>query len=183
MGAHRRARSARAAARVALCVVALLAAASGASAVSLSETDKRAAHESHHARKARLREELAAAELSTPLDGEDGRQAVDDDSASTRPSMHNSLLVATGSADSCAYLFDISGPAGSGELLQRLSGHSDRVYATDFHPSEPILATASADFMVKIWYPARAQPRRHVPPRARSVRTAGGGGGGARACA
>ena len=65
MGAHRRARSARAAARVALCVVALLAAASGASAVSLSETDKRAAHESHHARKARLREELAAAELAT----------------------------------------------------------------------------------------------------------------------
>ena len=66
MGAHRRARSARAAARVALCVVALLAAASGASAVSLSETDKRAARRiAPRARKARLREELAAAELAT----------------------------------------------------------------------------------------------------------------------
>ena len=65
MIAHRRARSPRAAARVALCVVALLAVASVASAVSPSETDKRSAHESHHARKARLREEVAAAELTT----------------------------------------------------------------------------------------------------------------------
>jgi len=61
----RRARSPRGAARVALCLVALLAAASVASAVSFSETDKRSAHESHHARKARLQEEVAAAELAT----------------------------------------------------------------------------------------------------------------------
>jgi hypothetical protein len=60
-----RARSPRGAARVALCLVALLAAASVASAVSFSETDKRSAHESHHARKARLQEEVAAAELAT----------------------------------------------------------------------------------------------------------------------
>ena len=65
MVVHRRARSPRAAARVALCLVALLAAASVASAVSFSETDKRSAHESHHARKARLQEEVAAAELAT----------------------------------------------------------------------------------------------------------------------
>jgi COMPASS component SWD3 len=35
--------------------------------------------------------------------------------------------------------------------LQRLDGHSDRVYAACFHPKEPILASCSADFSVKIW--------------------------------
>ena len=39
----------------------------------------------------------------------------------------------------------------SGELLQTLDGHSDRVYATSFHPQELQLATCSADFLVKIW--------------------------------
>ena len=65
MAVQRRVRSPQATARIALCVVAFLAAASVASAVSPSETDKRSAHGSHHARKARLREEVAAAELVT----------------------------------------------------------------------------------------------------------------------
>ena len=36
---------------------------------------------------------------------------------------------------------------------QRLEGHSDRVYSTSFHPHEPILASCSADFTLKIWVP------------------------------
>lgn len=42
---------------------------------------------------------------------------------------------------------------GTGELLQRLEGHTDYVYAVDFHPTEPILATCSADHTIKIWAP------------------------------
>ncbi|PHZ13300.1 uncharacterized protein RHIMIDRAFT_291064 [Rhizopus microsporus ATCC 52813] len=33
--------------------------------------------------------------------------------------------------------------------MQRLEGHTDRVYAVNFHPTEPILASCSADFTVK----------------------------------
>jgi WD40 repeat protein len=64
-----------------------------------------------------------------------------------------------GSADSHVYLYDIHPDkvldpdfcSHKGELLQRLDGHSDRVYAACFHPKEPILASCSADFSVKIW--------------------------------
>ncbi|CAG8820158.1 24754_t:CDS:2, partial [Racocetra persica] len=62
-----------------------------------------------------------------------------------------SLLLATGSADPYAYLFNVGSPEGTGELLQRLEGHTDFVYAVDFHPFEPILASCSADFTIKIW--------------------------------
>ncbi|RUP45012.1 hypothetical protein BC936DRAFT_148731 [Jimgerdemannia flammicorona] len=43
----------------------------------------------------------------------------------------------------------------SAELMQRLEGHTDRVYAVHFHPTEPILASCSADFTVKIWGPTK----------------------------
>ena len=69
--------------------------------------------------------------------------------------MHESLFLATGSADSRVYIFDIAGRHndGASQLAQQLQGHSDRVYAVNFHPTEPILASGSADFMVKIWAP------------------------------
>jgi WD40 repeat protein len=67
------------------------------------------------------------------------------------PSLHSTVLVATGSSDGDAFLFDVGGPRGTGELVQRLRGHTDRVYSVDFHPSVPMLATASADFTVKLW--------------------------------
>ncbi|KAI8800555.1 WD40-repeat-containing domain protein, partial [Cladochytrium replicatum] len=44
------------------------------------------------------------------------------------------------------------GSSTGGELLQRLEGHGDRVYAVNFHPYEPILASCSADFTVKLWF-------------------------------
>ncbi|CAG8727934.1 18309_t:CDS:2, partial [Gigaspora rosea] len=68
-------------------------------------------------------------------------------------SLEESLLLATGSADPYAYLFNVGGPERTGELLQRLEGHTDFVYAVDFHPFEPILASCSADFTIKIWVP------------------------------
>ena len=75
-----------------------------------------------------------------------------DDAASHNPlTIHETAVVATGSTDHHAYLFDVGGPPGTGELVQRLEGHADRVYATHFHPQEPILASCSADFTIKIW--------------------------------
>ena len=78
--------------------------------------------------------------------------------------MHTSVLLATGSADNDTYLFDVGGGNGSGELIQRLRGHTDRVYTVDFHPLEPLLASASADFTVRLWAPPtlRTTSRRAV---------------------
>lgn len=73
-------------------------------------------------------------------------------------SVHDSMLLATGSADNFAYIFDVSGPSGTAELVQRLEGHSDRVCAAVFHPVDPILSTCSADFTLKIWTPRSATP-------------------------
>ena len=58
-------RSSRGAARLALCHVALLAIAS--CAVAASPESKKSAHAAHHAHKARLKEEIAAAELATRM--------------------------------------------------------------------------------------------------------------------
>ncbi|KAF0700131.1 Aste57867_9319 [Aphanomyces stellatus] len=67
------------------------------------------------------------------------------------------MLLATGSSDNRIYIHDVSqrrsANAISASLLQRIDAHTDRVYGVDFHPSEPILASASADFTVKIWIP------------------------------
>ncbi|CAI5742652.1 unnamed protein product [Hyaloperonospora brassicae] len=73
------------------------------------------------------------------------------------------LLLATGSADHHIYLHDVTpskhaiDASGSGKhaqtVVQKIDGHSDRVYCVDFHPTEPILASASADCSIKIWLP------------------------------
>lgn len=65
--------------------------------------------------------------------------------------IQSSLILASGSADRRVYIFDIDGRHGRGGLLQTLDGHKDRVYAADFHPYEPILASCSADAGIKIW--------------------------------
>lgn len=66
---------------------------------------------------------------------------------------NKSLLLATGSADNSCYCFDVGGPEGSAELMQKLEGHSDRVYSCHFNPCKPMLATCSADSVIKIWTP------------------------------
>jgi len=95
----------------------------------------------------------------------DATDAAEMDDPAARNSVNTAVLLATGSADTCCYVYDISGPADSGELVQRLMGHSERVYSADFHPTEPLLITASADFLVKVWHnkghPSRLGRRRH----------------------
>ncbi|RLO12546.1 hypothetical protein DYB28_004673 [Aphanomyces astaci] len=67
------------------------------------------------------------------------------------------MLLATGSSDNRIYVHDVScrrsANSVNASLLQRIDAHTDRIYCVDFHPSEPILASASADFSVKIWIP------------------------------
>lgn len=69
----------------------------------------------------------------------------------SRSIIESKMILATGSADECVYVYDIGGRAGSGKVLQKLDEHSDRVYSVDFHPSEPILASCSGDHGIKIW--------------------------------
>ncbi|KAJ1639084.1 WD40-repeat-containing domain protein [Pavlovales sp. CCMP2436] len=66
-----------------------------------------------------------------------------------KQSVHDSMLLATGSADLYAYVFDVGGTRA--KLVQRLEGHTDRVHAVSFHPQDPLLATCSADSTIKIW--------------------------------
>lgn len=87
----------------------------------------------------------------------DNEDFVDSDRADTTGAPQETLLLATGSADNKIYLHDVSLTGASAKpapaLVQRIDAHSDRVYCVDFHPTEPILASASADFSVKIWLP------------------------------
>ncbi|KAI9343244.1 WD40-repeat-containing domain protein [Obelidium mucronatum] len=69
------------------------------------------------------------------------------------------MLLATGSADPYVYIYGISATQGANELIQKLEGHTDRVYATSFHPTEGILASCSADCTVKFWYSGRRKAR------------------------
>ena len=83
-----------------------------------------------------------------------GRYKVGSDATqAAMPTVHSTVLLATGSADGDACVYDVGGPNGTGELVQKLRGHSDRVYDVAFHPREPILATGSADFSVRLWAP------------------------------
>lgn len=50
--------------------------------------------------------------------------------------------------------------------MQKLEGHTDRVYTAQFHPTQPVVATGSADFSIKIW-------RTHVAHRISSGGVAG----------
>ncbi|KAF9391633.1 hypothetical protein CPB97_005928 [Podila verticillata] len=72
--------------------------------------------------------------------------------------LESSLILASGSMDPYVYLFDVGGGDGQYEVLQKLGGHTDRVYDVDFHPVDHILASGSADFSVKVW--GRASKRK-----------------------
>jgi len=87
-------------------------------------------------------------------DNEDGDKETLGSRAAAK-TLDESLILATGSADKpgAVFLFDVGGPEGSGELIQRLEGHTDRVNAVAFHPKLPVLATCSADNTVRIWTP------------------------------
>jgi COMPASS component SWD3 len=65
--------------------------------------------------------------------------------------IRGALILASGSADGTVLIYDVGGEPGTGGLVQALKGHRDRVHSVDFHPSEPILASCSADGQVKIW--------------------------------
>lgn len=70
--------------------------------------------------------------------------------------IQSACILASGSADGNIYLFDIGGVAGSGGRVQRIRGHRDRVHSVEFHPTEPMLASCSADTTVKLWSPGKS---------------------------
>lgn len=37
------------------------------------------------------------------------------------------------------------------DIVQRIEGHADRVYAVSFHPTDILMATCSADSTIKVW--------------------------------
>jgi len=57
----------------------------------------------------------------------------------------NSHLIASGSKDHCIKIYQ-------GENVQSIQGHSDIVYSVDFHPTLPLMASCSADSLIKCWY-------------------------------
>jgi len=70
------------------------------------------------------------------------------DFATTDHSLQESFLLATGSVDGAVYIFDLD----QSSLVSRLEGHhKDKVYAAEFHPKEPVLATCSGDSTIILW--------------------------------
>ena len=133
--------------------------------------------------------EAALPRRTTSVESRGGEEAADDDDeAAPPPSIQRTSLVASGSTDGHLYIYDVGGHAAhGGTLTQRLEGHSDRVYATSFHPHEPILASCSADFTLKIWVPqtgaaatiAAGRPGPSREPSVRGGNAFGGNGRGA----
>ncbi|KAF9355046.1 hypothetical protein BGX26_007041 [Mortierella sp. AD094] len=99
----------------------------------------------------------ATTRRSGKVRGADGDEVQTTTSEKDTP-LESSLLLASGSMDPYVYLFDVGAGDGQYDLLQRLSGHTDRVYDVDFHPIDHVLASGSADFSVKVW--GRASKRK-----------------------
>jgi COMPASS component SWD3 len=80
---------------------------------------------------------------------------------SQRSGSESGQLLATGSEDRAVYVFNVgpsssgaqSGQAEQGRLVQRLEGHKGCVYSVAVHPTQPALASCSADGIVKLWTP------------------------------
>ncbi|KAG0286434.1 hypothetical protein BGZ96_009460 [Linnemannia gamsii] len=99
----------------------------------------------------------AAGRRTGKVRGGDGDEAPSTISDKDIP-LESSLILASGSMDPYVYLFDVGASDGQYEVLQKLSGHTDRVYDVDFHPIDHVLASGSADFSVKVW--GRASKRK-----------------------
>ncbi|KAI8916187.1 WD40-repeat-containing domain protein [Gorgonomyces haynaldii] len=78
-----------------------------------------------------------------PESAQFGRPSLTDELYKQEKELEITSMLATGSADPYVY--------NSGELFQRLEGHTDRVYDVHFHPKEATLASCSADFSIKLW--------------------------------
>eukprot|EP00053_Salpingoeca_punica_P007584 m.69073 g.69073 ORF g.69073 m.69073 type:complete len:455 (+) comp14223_c2_seq4:126-1490(+) len=112
-------------------------------------------HGSEHHTATRVTESVGG-DLNTSTNDLDA----DDIGVSHATSIHTSLLLASGSADNNVYLFDVEGREGSASQLQRMSGHTGRVYGIHFHPTQPMLASSSADGTVRVWAAKAKRPDR-----------------------
>jgi COMPASS component SWD3 len=100
--------------------------------------------------------------------GKEHRRPSSEETPRRERTLGEQLLLISGSADGVVYVWDLSadgaGPdAGAPPPLLRLEAHSDRVYSVACHPTEPILASASADFHLKLWMPAKTKPVPSLP--------------------
>ena len=56
-------------------------------------------------------------------------------------------FICSGSADGCVYIYDVL----TGDVVDKLSGHAACVRDVAWHPSKPLIASASWDGFVKLW--------------------------------
>ncbi|KAL7746238.1 hypothetical protein RI367_004059 [Sorochytrium milnesiophthora] len=96
--------------------------------------------------------DLPLSSIRRTMSHEDVGDSLDSESeVSSARLLDSCMIFATGSADPFTYMFAVGGADGPAEMIQRLDGHTDRVYDVAFHPFEPLLATCSADGNIKLW--------------------------------
>jgi WD40 repeat protein len=83
----------------------------------------------------------------------DSTSDITPNAADVELSWDDCVISATGSVDGYVYVYDVSPSLPVPRLSQRLEGHKDRVYGVSFHPSQPVLASCSADCHLRIWVP------------------------------
>ncbi|MBK3648064.1 PD40 domain-containing protein, partial [Streptomyces sp. MBT33] len=64
---------------------------------------------------------------------------------------HDGTMLAAGSADSTASLWNVSDPAYPSQVGEPLAGGSGEMYALGFSPDGKTLATGSGDSKVRLW--------------------------------
>jgi COMPASS component SWD3 len=57
------------------------------------------------------------------------------------------MLLASGSSDPTVHIYHLADEI----RHDRLEGHSDRVYAVDWHPLDAVVSSCSADMTIRVW--------------------------------
>eukprot|EP01086_Lenisia_limosa_P010137 TRINITY_DN34095_c0_g1_i1.p1 TRINITY_DN34095_c0_g1~~TRINITY_DN34095_c0_g1_i1.p1 ORF type:complete len:463 (-),score=54.26 TRINITY_DN34095_c0_g1_i1:9-1367(-) len=88
--------------------------------------------------------------------GRDHKRNTEDNE--TTSSIHSTVLIASGSANNMAYIYDMGSDDKTIHPVQTLvHPNCQRVYSANFHPLDPLVATTASDGCVRLWAARKAK--------------------------